>query len=109
MNLFWRLRFRGDFTAIHGGQIAIGLGSDRVTDESNRAVRERKLQPRRVPAAERIEKRPIVVGIVESAVVGLFVPIGGNGRRTADTVGIGPGTVRADRRNILAEHEGVAS
>src|ERR1041385_7465714 len=59
-------------------------------------------------AAEGIKVRPVVVRIVKAAVVGLLIPIWRNGRSAADAVGIRPGAVRADRGNVLTEHERVA-
>src|SRR5262245_26300572 len=101
----WFLR---GFAAVHRGEVAIGLGSYRVLDKPHGAVGERKLESRRMPAAEGIEMRPIVVRIVEPAVVWFLVPVGRNGGGATDAIGIGPSAVCVDRGNILAKHKGVA-
>src|SRR5262245_51531530 len=90
--------------AIDCREIAINLRGHVVLYEPHRAVGIGKLQSIRVPAAEGIEERPIVVRIVKCA-VRLLVPIWRHRSCSADTVGIRPRAVGVDRRNVLAEHE----
>ena len=68
-----------------------------VPDEPHRAVNEGELQAARVPAAERVEVRPIVVDVVQRSIRPL-VPVRRNGRRAAGAVGIGPGAVGVQGR-----------
>src|SRR5690349_9081126 len=102
------LRLCGGFAAFDGREIAVSLSGDGVLDEAHGTVDICELQTVGMTAAEGVQVRPSVVGIVESAVGRFFVPVRRHGGCSADAVGIGPSAMGVNRRNILAEHERVA-
>src|SRR6516165_10760696 len=100
------VRAGDDLAAVDRGQGPVNRQGDGGADEPDRAVREAELQAARVPAAEGIDFRPIRIRIVAGA-VGLLHDVGRDRARAEGTVGIGPGAVRTDLRDVFAREEGV--